>query len=379
MIQPPRLLILSASTGNGHMSAAHAIDAVAKSQGLESSVVDLMDVVKPFFRRWFKGGYEGLVHHSPALWGHLYRGSDRPLLYYQVQTAMDYAFCSVLRPMTQQNRPDWVICVHSLPQPRLKSLRGRLGFRVGIVVTDLYPHRMWLRGDPDRFFVPVEWTRQVLERRQPRFVGRIDVTGIPIAPIFAEPPGRDEACRIENLDPSLRRVLITSGGIGGGAFEEVIQALGDACPHAELTVVCGRNEALARRLASLHTHASIRVFGHVPQDTMARLMAAADLMVGKSGGLTTSEALAMGLPFVVYRPFLIPGQEEGNARFLAEVGAGIETSGLADLSQQVARLLGDPARRETMSAAGRKHAKPHAATSIVNRVVELSERTVQSA
>ena len=71
-------------------------------------------------------------------------------------------------------------------------------------------------------------------------------------------------------------------------------------------------------------------------------MAASDLVVGKPGGLTTSEALASGLVFVIVNP--IPGQEERNADHLLEEGAAIRCNNLPVLAYKIDRLLDDPAR-----------------------------------
>ena len=136
-------------------------------------------------------------------------------------------------------------------------------------------------------------------------------------------------------------VLVTSGGAGVGAFEEAVQVVLE-CGPVQVLAVAGRNgaEALRKRLAALPVPAgsSLHPFGFV--STIEELMAAADLAVAKSGGLTTSECLALGLPMVVRDP--IPGQEERNADFILEAGAGVKAHGLASLRFKVAELLATP-------------------------------------
>jgi processive 1,2-diacylglycerol beta-glucosyltransferase len=75
---------------------------------------------------------------------------------------------------------------------------------------------------------------------------------------------------------------------------------------------------------------------------MDEYMAAADLLIGKPGGLTTSEALVRGLPMVIVNP--IPGQEERNADYLLEEGVAIRGNTLPALAWKLDRLLDDPAR-----------------------------------
>ena len=101
-------------------------------------------------------------------------------------------------------------------------------------------------------------------------------------------------------------------------------------------------------------------------------MAASDLIVGKPGGLTTSEALARGLVFVVVNP--IPGQEERNSDHLLEEGAAIRCNNLPVLAYKIDRLLDDEARFATMRENVRRLGHPRAAFDVVDRVVALAEK-----
>ena len=102
-------------------------------------------------------------------------------------------------------------------------------------------------------------------------------------------------------------------------------------------------------------------------------MAAGDLVVGKPGGLTTSEALARGLVFVIVSP--IPGQEERNADHLLEEGAAIRCNNLPVLAYKIDRLLDDPQRLATMQANVRRLAHPRAAYVIINKLLALKEHS----
>jgi processive 1,2-diacylglycerol beta-glucosyltransferase len=102
---------------------------------------------------------------------------------------------------------------------------------------------------------------------------------------------------------------------------------------------------------------------------MDEWMAAADLLVGKAGGLTVSEALARGLPMAIIQP--IPGQEERNADHLLERGAAIRCNNLPAAAWKIARLLDDPARLAQMGVAARAMARPHAASEIAADALAL--------
>jgi processive 1,2-diacylglycerol beta-glucosyltransferase len=99
---------------------------------------------------------------------------------------------------------------------------------------------------------------------------------------------------------------------------------------------------------------------------MHRWMAAADALVGKAGGLTSSEALARGLILVVVNP--IPGQEERNSDHFLEEGAAIRCNNLPALAYKIDAVLDDPDRLARMQDAVKRLARPNAAADIVTIV-----------
>jgi processive 1,2-diacylglycerol beta-glucosyltransferase len=102
---------------------------------------------------------------------------------------------------------------------------------------------------------------------------------------------------------------------------------------------------------------------------MDEYMSAADILLGKPGGLTTSEALSKGLAFVIVNP--IPGQEERNSDHLLEEGVAIRCNNLPALAYKIDRLLAEPARFEAMRAASLRMARPDAAREIVRKLPSL--------
>lgn len=365
-----RFLLLSASTGSGHDSAAKAIAQALEEAGGTVEIIDCMDHVSPYFKKWFKGGYEMLVRESPWFWGYLYRTSDRPLLNYSVQTFLDWKCSWPIDQVIRDFAPDVIVCVHSVAQPRLPAIRRELGCTVAVVVTDLYPHRMWLRGEPDCFFVPTQASVEILRRR----LGRRDVpitwTGIPINRAF-RPRNDRNALRTKWLaDASKPAVVLSSGGIGGGPFLDAVEMLKGL--DANLLVLCGRNRSSYEDvLSATRGDHLIMPMSQVSQEEMGEILNVADVLIGKSGGLTTFEALACGCPFLILKPFLIPGQEEDNAQWLNDVGAGLTIDSLEALRPTLESVLADEARRTAMRAAALANAKPEAAQTIATALIAM--------
>ena len=143
----------------------------------------------------------------------------------------------------------------------------------------------------------------------------------------------------------------------------------------QIVAVAGRAEQVRERLAVLARRATklrdaatrLHVVGFT--DVMDEWMAAADLLVGKAGGLTVSEALARALPMAIIQP--IPGQEERNADHLLERGAAIRCNNLPAAAWKIARLMDDPARLAQMGVAARAMARPRAASEIAADALAL--------
>ena len=124
----PRILVLSASTGNGHVTAANAGADEAKSRGLQALSVDTLDFCPKAYKVWYAGGYEMLVRRQPGVWGRFYEVSDMPGTLFDFQFWLDTTMCERLEQLISEEKPDWVVCTHSLPQPRLADLRAKFGF-----------------------------------------------------------------------------------------------------------------------------------------------------------------------------------------------------------------------------------------------------------
>ena len=102
---------------------------------------------------------------------------------------------------------------------------------------------------------------------------------------------------------------------------------------------------------------------------MDQYMAAADLMIGKAGGLTTSEALARHLPMALIEP--IPGQEFRNADHLLEGGAAIRCNNLPAAAWKIAKLIDDAPRMSKMRQSAATMAHPTAAAQIAEDALRL--------
>jgi processive 1,2-diacylglycerol beta-glucosyltransferase len=202
--------------------------------------------------------------------------------------------------------------------------------------------------------------------------GRVFASGIPIDPAFGSFGDRAGLRREMGFSPERPVVLVCGGGLGLGGIEETVRALLERRSEIDVVVVCGRNPELRARLEPLQRApargaASCRVLGFTVR--MAELMGAADLMIGKPGGLTTAEAAASGLPMVLLRP--IPGQEERNAASLVDCGAAVLEADPSVAGDAAVEILSDQDRLESMRRAARGAGRLSSAAVAAACVLEL--------
>ena len=358
------VLVLSAASGAGHIRSAEAVAAAFDGRGVASRHIEVLKYTNALFKRFYSDLYVQLVNRNPDLMGLLYNALDRPWQYQKRRLALDRLNTRPLVKLLKEENPSLVVCTHFLPAEILVHLRRKkvLDVPLGIVVTDYDAHAMWLYKGVDWYFVACAETKVHLAALgiPPE---TIHVTGIPIDPVFATPkPKRETRLRL-GLDPDRTTVLVSAGGFGVGPVENLVRAVHGVAHPVQVAVICGRNAALEQRLKGFEGAAHpMTVVGYTTE--MDGWMAASDLLVGKAGGLTSSEALARGLVLAIVNP--IPGQEERNSDHFLEEGAAIRCNNLPALAWKVDAILGDAERFARMKRAVARLARPNAAADIVS-------------
>ncbi len=374
----PRILVLSASVGAGHLRAAQAVELALRQTVPEATVrnLDVLGLTNAAFRRVYGQAYLDLVNRAPHVLGYFYDLLDRPSrsgrnrgdrLRRAVQNLNLKKFIRLLL----EEPCDLVINTHFLPAEIIAMLRRKekLQVRQVTATTDFETHRLWVNEPCDRYFTATE--EGALYLRSWGVPADVDVvpTGIPIHPVFSEAKDR-AACRARfGLDADRPVLLQLAGGFGVGPIEKLYRALLDVEVPCQLVAVTGRNEKVRQQLQAVPCPDRHRVQVMGFTDQIDELMGAADLVVSKPGGLTTSETLARGAAMVIVNP--IPGQESRNSDFLLENGAAIKANNLATLGHKVTRLLKDGGRLEALKANARRLSRPRAAFEVVERSLEL--------
>ena len=365
-----RVLILSTSAGTGHVRAAQALEKeFAADPGVEEVIhEDALKFTNKLFRDFYSTLYMKLVRDAPDVLGWVYRASDEPWKGDSARGQLDRLNTRKLITFIREFDPHITVCTHFMPAGIISHLvqKEQLETHHSIVVTDLDCHAMWLSRLFHRYFVAIDETKAHLEA-----LGlpaeRITVSGIPIDPIFSQEIDRPAARVRYGLDPEKVTLLLSAGALGVGPTEMLVERLKFLRNPVQIIVTCGRSAEVRERVtqAAAGSKARFCILGY--SDRMHELMRMSDLFIGKPGGLTTSEALACGLPMAVFSP--IPGQEERNSDHLLEEGAGIRCNELTTLPFKIDRLLDDPERLAAMCRAATAMGRPHAARTVVQTLL----------
>ncbi|HKE88151.1 MAG TPA: glycosyltransferase [Vicinamibacterales bacterium] len=367
-----RILIATVTAGGGHLQAAAALEEAWTTQHPSDEVrrIDLLDLVPKLQRKVYAEGYVKLIAHAPELYELFFNKTDNPKRLRELGTFRrrfaEHTNRKFVR-LLKQCAPDIVLCTHFLPLEVLGAVKSKTGAHhpfVVCVVTDFEAHALWMEPSVDLYCVAAEETKARLIARQIDHA-RVAVTGIPIAARFSTPIDTSAVRRRCGLRDDLPTVLVLGGGFGMGPMADILESLDRVEREFQTVVVAGRNQALRRELAAEDRRHPTHVLGFV--SNMHEMMAVSDLIITKPGGLTTSEALALGRPLFILNP--IPGQETANSDFLLERGAAAKANRVEDLPFRIDRLLGSPKLSE-MSASARALGRPGAASAICAAVCE---------
>jgi processive 1,2-diacylglycerol beta-glucosyltransferase len=366
----PRVLILTASYGSGHNRVAATLAAQFRRDGALPRVVDhFYDLVHPEFDRLTRNLYYAVLRRVSVLWGGAYWLGDQLSVSSPLLIGLNRLGTRKLARLLRAEPPDHVVSVHPTPVASLSELRRR-GLRIPshtTVFTDFVAHTQWIHPHVDRYCVPAEEiARDLTARGVAR--ERVTVTGIPVGEEFVQPSERAQARLGLGLSPRLPVLLFMDGSGGGfGRLEEATRTVLAMEEPLQALVVTGREEALEARLRQLAVgrESRIKIFGYV--DNVRQLMAAADFLVTKAGGLTLGEALAAELPVICFGS--LPGQEARNERFAAMAGVALVASSGAQLQRVIGAALRDPVLLRNIRERIRSYRRPQAAAEIVEMVL----------
>lgn len=366
LVKKPRILVLFSDTGGGHRSAAQAVIEVLEEKHSGEFVLDMVDVFKayaPYPLSKAPELYPTMVK-VPNLWGLGYRMVDgRRRAVFMMDSLWPW-IRPAAKQLVREHPMDLVFCVHPLfNAPVLRAL-GKHRPPFITAVTDLITApNYWFHRRVDVCVVPTEEVRRraILNGLKPE---QIKLFGLPISKKFINESEKTEI-RTKLGWPLDRPIVLMVGGAEGmGPLFDTARNIMYTAPECALVVITGRNEKLKQRMEKAEWTVPTFIYGFV--NNMPDFMNAADILVTKAGPGTISEALVCGLPIVMNSR--IPGQEDGNVRYVVEEGAGRWAPGTERTARAVRRWIANPKLRESAAVACKRIARPRAAEDIADLI-----------
>ncbi len=373
-----RILILTAGFGDGHNAAAFNLKKAFEALPcVEVRVVDIFQVAHPGVDRLLMEAYRFNITHLPGIWRQLYRLSDR-ISFKNDSLGLFKKATLRLKDIFETWEPTAVVHTYPFYSQLLEKIVGRfapLPFGVFTVITDAVTiNATWLRGRTDWFIVSGEDSAASLVKHGVEET-RIQALGFPVDPVFAEPQS-GEIGR-QNYEPPARLLYLPS--TPRRHVNATIAALVEqTSTPVELTVVAGRHFGRLRRTLAWWERrvepGRIRVLGWT--DRIPEFLRTHHMVIGKAGGAFVQEALAASRPMLIN--YVVPGQEEGNARLMVSAGAAQRIQQPSEIPGAVDAIFADGGRRWTeMANAAADHAIPDAAIRIARFVLQESVRSTK--
>ena len=365
----PHILFLFSDTGGGHRAAMEAIIEAMQLEFDDAVTTEMLDFLTDYAPPPYNHlprVYPEMVK-LPELWGVAFKISDgRPQARLITSTFWPIVR-SAARRLVEEHPADLLVSVHPVANSFCLKALGKHRPPFVTVVTDLVStHALWFDQRADLILVPTQMARDsALENlMEPE---KVRVVGQPIS---------ERHCHVFWDKPALRKkfgwqvdkftVLLVGGGEGMGPIAQTARAIDESGLDLNLVIVTGRNVQLKNQLEDLSWVNPTHIYGFTQE--MPDFMHAADAIVTKAGPGTIAEALAAGLPIILYAK--LPGQEDGNVTYVENSGVGTWAPYPRKVVRTLKRWVNHPAERAKVAANCRSAARPEAARVIARALGE---------
>ena len=371
-----KVLIVYASAGIGHKKAAEAIYNAYKVKNTSDEVVylDMLDKCNSLTRVAYPGLYIFAVKHLTWIWALLFLMSNNRIfcrLTKKLKLFIESCNCPEFIKYLKDEKFDVIISTHFYASSMAGELKrkSQIKSKLVTVITDYRVHSYWLSNETDKFLVASERTKEDLIN-DGILKEKIEITGIPVDLKFSAAKDKKSIIKKLNLENKELYILIMGGGFGVGPYEYLLKKLADFKDKLSLIFVCGYNLELLGRLkvCAKELEFEVNLLGYA--DNVDELMQVSDLIITKAGGITLTESLVSGLPAVVIKP--IPGQEEGNAAYLASKGAVIAKK----TPQAIVEFISQVLKNRDILIKMRQSALDEARGKAADRMVEIAKEII---
>lgn len=370
-----KVLILSCNTGEGHNSCAAALEEECRNQNIPCDTEDALRFISPEVSRFISNWHVRIYRHAPGLFRVGYRAAeDHPAQFHEGSALYRYLTqgAEKLCGFIAGSGYDTVICTHTFAALMVSEVvKTHLpNLKTCFIATDYTCSPSVKDSSLDRYFIPAS-------SLSGDFLGggvtseRLRACGIPVRQMFRSSVRKEDAKRAFGIPADHKHLVMMCGSMGCGPIMSIARRIGRDLPDdQDLTIVCGTNKQLYRRLQRRFYDAkNVHVRSYVKD--MALLMDSADLYLTKPGGISVTEAASMRLPMVFIDA--VAGCEEYNKDFFLRTGGAVTGQTPKEIARTSLRLLSDKDTLEKMGDALDAAVPHNAAANILSEMSEAEE------
>lgn len=366
-------LILTCHTGGGHNAAAKAIKEEAAKRGITCVIQDALAFIPKPKEDFVTKGHSLAYKLIPQIYGAGYKYAENHVSGQGM--LKDYSkYADKIAPYLKEHFFDAVICVHVFAAMVMTGVRRDLGIQIptAFVATDYTCSPGVNTLDVDRWFIPRDMTTEFISRGVP--AEKIIETGIPVSGRLYQSVSKQEAREKLDLPQDKAIVLLSCGTIGSGGLRtkaaSIIKMLD---PNTLMYVLTGNNRALLKSMSGKMAIDRVTALPFTSQ--MDLWMSAADMLLSKAGGLTSTEAVTRGRPVIFFDA--VPGLESHNIEYLITRGCALSANNNEQLSNRTMKLLSSPTARRIMIDQQRRYFHENSVKRLVDCMQELTNATLE--
>lgn len=360
------LILYTSALGLGHKRCAEALDEVLKKDKNETLLIDALHYINPLFRKTLGNAYLGILKTTPNLWGGFH---NKGLLFEVIQEfkeGLERILSPKFKRLIKNFKPDQIICTQGFPCGIIANLKRnkKINLPLYAVITDFDIHKYWIYPEVNKYFVANKESKlKLIENKIPS--NNIHITGIPISLKFKEELNKKNILKKLKLNDT-PILTILGGGAGLTKTKKIIKNLDKIPLDFQIIVVTGKNIKNYNQIKDIKIKKNIKLLQFI--ENLNEIYTISDLIIGKPGGLTSSETLSKKVPSVIINP--IPGQEESNTYFLTKNKAAIKINKIKNLHNIVHYLLKNKQKLKELENNINKLRKPDAAYDIIKIIKE---------
>lgn len=384
-----KVLICSSNTGEGHNYCSKALQSALSARGIDSDIIDTLalaghrisHIAAKAYLFSSKSNLFRSVYTLGGLVDKLLQGKSIKSPIY----AVNAVYSKHLYNLIVYNHYDAVLCPHLYPSETLTYLRRTDNFTIPAfyIATDYTCIPFISETELDGYIIPhQDLVAEYVANDMP--ADKLFPLGIPVIESkFTKRIEQNQVREsvIKNFHIATSHIdgrwfLLMSGSMGHGNLEGLVRELIARCDeHDRVFCVCGRNKSTFKKLKRTFAHES-RVLPIGFTNEISLLMDAADVLLTKPGGITSTEACIKNIPIVHTEP--IPGLENHNVDFFVAHGMSCTAQMVAEQAELAMQLCANNEMRLRMLQAQRENTNPHAADDVISLVIKaIQEKNEQ--